>query len=132
MLLSNSCLVFPAVVKQQQEEIYHNHVQTLFAISVFALLAMKQAETTEAKLTADVLPSGRILLIQHHYSSCTYAWGKETRASPASPPAFHFAPFSPPLPPSFACLCLPTFAFSESLCSLPMYQRWGSQSLNAE
>ena len=34
MLLSNSCLVLPAVVKQQQEEISRNHIQTLFAVSV--------------------------------------------------------------------------------------------------
>ena len=33
-LLSNSCLVLPAVVKQQQEEISHNHVPSLFAVSV--------------------------------------------------------------------------------------------------
>ena len=34
MLLSNSCLVLPAVVKQQQEEISRNHVPSLFAVSV--------------------------------------------------------------------------------------------------
>ena len=34
MLLSNSYLVFPAVVKQQQEEISRNHIPSLFAISV--------------------------------------------------------------------------------------------------
>ena len=33
-MLSNSCLVFTAVVKQQQEEISHNHVPSLFAVSV--------------------------------------------------------------------------------------------------
>ena len=35
MLLSNSCLVLPAVVKQQQEEISRNHVPSLFAVSVY-------------------------------------------------------------------------------------------------
>ena len=34
ILLSNSCLVLPAVVKQQQEEISPNHVPSLFALSV--------------------------------------------------------------------------------------------------
>ena len=34
ILLSNSCLVLPAVVKQQQEEISRNHVPSLFAVSV--------------------------------------------------------------------------------------------------
>ena len=34
ILLSNSCLVLPAVVKQQQEEIYRNHIPSLFAVSV--------------------------------------------------------------------------------------------------
>ena len=34
ILLSNSCLVLPAVVKQQQEEISHNHIPSFFAISV--------------------------------------------------------------------------------------------------
>ena len=34
ILLSNSCLVLPAVVKQQQEEISRNHVPSLFAGSV--------------------------------------------------------------------------------------------------
>ena len=38
-MLSNSCLVLPAVVKQQQEEISRNHVPSLFAVSVKALLA---------------------------------------------------------------------------------------------
>ena len=38
MLLSNSCLVLPAVVKQQQKEISHNQLQTLFAVSVYRLL----------------------------------------------------------------------------------------------
>ena len=33
ILLSNSYLVLPAVVKQQQEEISRNHVPSLFAIS---------------------------------------------------------------------------------------------------
>ena len=33
-MLSNSCLVLPAVVKQQQEEISRNHVPSLFAVSV--------------------------------------------------------------------------------------------------
>ena len=37
MLLSNSCLVLPAVVKQQQEEISRNHVPSLFAVSVGGL-----------------------------------------------------------------------------------------------
>ena len=36
-MLSNSCLVLPAVVKQQQEEISRNHIQSLFAISVTKL-----------------------------------------------------------------------------------------------
>ena len=35
-MLSNSCLVLPAVVKQQQEEISRNHVPSLFAVSVQA------------------------------------------------------------------------------------------------
>ena len=30
ILLSNSCLVLPAVVKQQQEEIFRNHVPSLY------------------------------------------------------------------------------------------------------
>ena len=34
ILLSNSCLVLPAVLKQQQEETSRNHVPYLFAISV--------------------------------------------------------------------------------------------------
>ena len=34
ILLSNSCLVLPAVVMQQQEEIYRNPVPSLFATSV--------------------------------------------------------------------------------------------------
>ena len=34
MLLSNSCLVLPAIVKQLQEEISRNHVPSLFAVSV--------------------------------------------------------------------------------------------------
>ena len=33
-MLSNSCLVLPAVVKKQQEEISRNHVPSLFAVSV--------------------------------------------------------------------------------------------------
>ena len=33
-MLSNSCLVLPAVIKQQQEEISCNHVPSFFAISV--------------------------------------------------------------------------------------------------
>ena len=33
-MLSNSCLVLPAVVKQQQEDISRNHVPSLFAVSV--------------------------------------------------------------------------------------------------
>ena len=33
-MLSNSCLVFPAVVKQQQEEISRNDIPSLFAVSV--------------------------------------------------------------------------------------------------
>ena len=33
-MLSNSCLVLPAVVKQQQEDISRNHVPFLFAVSV--------------------------------------------------------------------------------------------------
>ena len=35
ILLSNSCLVLPAVVKQQLEEISRNHAPTLFAVSVY-------------------------------------------------------------------------------------------------
>ena len=35
ILLSNICLVLPAVVKQQQEAISRNHIQSLFAISVY-------------------------------------------------------------------------------------------------
>ena len=35
-MLSNSCLVLPAVVKQQQEEISRNNVPSLFAVSVQA------------------------------------------------------------------------------------------------
>ena len=34
ILLSNSCLVLPAVVMQQQEEISRNHIPSLFATSV--------------------------------------------------------------------------------------------------
>ena len=34
ILLRNSCLVLPAVVKQQQEGISRNHVPSLFAVSV--------------------------------------------------------------------------------------------------
>ena len=34
VLLSNSCLVLPAVVKQQKEEISRHHVPSLFAVSV--------------------------------------------------------------------------------------------------
>ena len=34
ILLSNNCLVLPAVVMQQQEEISRNHVPYLFAVSV--------------------------------------------------------------------------------------------------
>ena len=34
ILLSNSCLIFPAVVRQQQEEISRNHEPSLFAVSV--------------------------------------------------------------------------------------------------
>ena len=34
ILLSNSCLVLPAVVKQQQKDISRNHVPSLFAVSV--------------------------------------------------------------------------------------------------
>ena len=34
MVLSNSCLVLPVVVKQQQEEISRNHVPSLFAVPV--------------------------------------------------------------------------------------------------
>ena len=33
-MLSNICLVLPAVVKQQQEEISRNHVPSLFAVPV--------------------------------------------------------------------------------------------------
>ena len=33
-MLSNSCLILPAVVKQQQEENSRNHVPALFAVSV--------------------------------------------------------------------------------------------------
>ena len=36
-MLSNRCLVLPAVVKQQQEEISRNHVPSLFAVSVYNL-----------------------------------------------------------------------------------------------
>ena len=35
-MLSSSCLVLPAVVKQQQEEISRNHVPSLFAVSVYS------------------------------------------------------------------------------------------------
>ena len=38
ILLSNSCLVLPALVKQQQEEISRNHISSLFAVSVVNLL----------------------------------------------------------------------------------------------
>ena len=41
ILLSNGCLVLPAVVKQQQEEISPNHASTLFALSV--LLGIPEA-----------------------------------------------------------------------------------------
>ena len=34
ILLSNSCLVLPAVVKQQQEVISRNHVPSLFAVTL--------------------------------------------------------------------------------------------------
>ena len=33
-MLSSSCLVLPAVVKQELEEISRNHVPSLFAVSV--------------------------------------------------------------------------------------------------
>ena len=39
ILLSNSCLVLPAVVKQQQQDISRNHVPSLFAVSVHSLAA---------------------------------------------------------------------------------------------
>ena len=38
ILLNNSCLVLPAVVKQEQEEISRNHVPSLFAVFVVLLL----------------------------------------------------------------------------------------------
>ena len=38
ILLSNSCPVLPAVVKQQQEEISRNHVPSFFAVSVLGSL----------------------------------------------------------------------------------------------
>ena len=41
ILFSISCLVLPAVVKQQQEDISHNHIQALFAISVLLEIAMQ-------------------------------------------------------------------------------------------
>ena len=34
ILLSNSCLVLPAVVKQQQEDISRNHILSSFAVSI--------------------------------------------------------------------------------------------------
>ena len=37
MLLSNSCLVLPAVVKQHQEEISRNYIPSLFVIFVFLI-----------------------------------------------------------------------------------------------
>ena len=40
-MLSNSCLVLPAVVKQQQEEICRSHVPSLL-IAVFVLCDMAQ------------------------------------------------------------------------------------------
>ena len=43
ILLSNSCLVLPAVVKQQLEEISRNHVPTPYLPSLYVLLAQETA-----------------------------------------------------------------------------------------
>ena len=47
ILLSNNCLVLPAVVMQQQEEISRNHVPYLFAVSVRIFITCFQAATCE-------------------------------------------------------------------------------------
>ena len=63
MLLSNSCLVLPAVVKQQQEEISRNHVQSLFAVSVLFCHRILNGSQDNLKLIIERITSGDILSI---------------------------------------------------------------------
>ena len=52
MLLSNSCLVLPVVVKQQQEEMSRNHVPTLFAVSVYNMPHITNLNGTAGRKSA--------------------------------------------------------------------------------
>ena len=57
-MLSNSCLVLPAVVKQQQENISRNHIPSLFAVSVH--VCMNKPKQISEEHDRDVLVLGAV------------------------------------------------------------------------
>ena len=63
ILLSNSCLVLPAVVKQQLEDISRNHVPSLFAVSVLPTQQCVCQCSLSSFVPANTLHAGSICLL---------------------------------------------------------------------